>query len=100
EGNPLTDSQLLAYAELLVEAGNETTRNAISGGLLALAERPGEWEKLRANRDLLPEAVDEILRWVSPISHFTRIAATDVELHGVTIPAGSVKRLPVHFRTS
>ena len=88
EGKPLTDSQLLAYAELLVEAGNETTRNAISGGLLALAERPGEWEKLRANRDLLPEAVDEILRWVSPISHFTRIAATDVELHGVTIPAG------------
>ena len=88
EGKPLTDSQLLAYAELLVEAGNETTRNAISGGLLALAERPGEWEKLRANRDLLPEAVDEILRWVSPISHFTRVATSDVEVHGVTIPAG------------
>src|SRR5436309_720983 len=87
-GEPLTGAQLLAYAELLVEAGNETTRNAISGGLLALSEHPDEWEKLRANRDLLPEAVDEILRWVSPISHFTRIAATDVELHGVTIPAG------------
>src|SRR5205085_8965237 len=88
DGEPLTDAQLLAYAELLVEAGNETTRNAISGGLLAFTENPGEWEKLRANRELLPEAVEEILRWVSPISHFTRIAATDVELHGVTIPAG------------
>ena len=53
-----------------------------------MAERPGEWEKLRANRELLPDAVEEILRWVSPISHFTRIATTDVEIHGVTIPAG------------
>src|SRR5436190_16720286 len=64
EGQPLSDAVLLAYAELLVEAGNETTRNAISGGLLALAERPGEWAKLRANPALLPDAVDEILRWV------------------------------------
>src|SRR4051812_4021429 len=83
DGEPLSGSQLLAYAELLVEAGNETTRNAISGGLLALAERPGEWEKLRANRDLLPDAVEEILRWVSPISHFTRVATEDVPINGV-----------------
>ena len=88
DGAPLTDAQLLAYAELLVEAGNETTRNAISGGLLALAERPGEWAKLRANPELLPDAVEEILRWASPISHFTRIATEDVEVRGVTIPAG------------
>jgi cholest-4-en-3-one 26-monooxygenase len=88
DGKPLADAQLLAYAELLVEAGNETTRNAISGGLVALAENPGEWEKLRANRELLPEAVEEILRWVSPITHFTRTATEDVEIRGVTIPAG------------
>ena len=88
DGQPLTDAVLLAYAELLVEAGNETTRNAISGGLLALAERPTEWEKLQANPELLPEAVEEILRWVSPISHFTRVATEDAEVHGVTIPAG------------
>jgi cholest-4-en-3-one 26-monooxygenase len=87
-GEPLDDSQLLAYAELLVEAGNETTRNAISGGLLALAEHPREWKKLRANREILPDAVEEILRWVSPISHFTRVATEDVEINGVTIPAG------------
>jgi len=88
DSKPLSDAQLLAYAELLVEAGNETTRNAISGGLLALAERPAEWEKLRANRELVPDAVEEILRWVSPISHFTRVATKDVGVHGVTIPAG------------
>jgi cholest-4-en-3-one 26-monooxygenase len=88
DGTPLTDEQLLAYAELLVEAGNETTRNAISGGLLALAENPTEWEKLRANRDLVSDAVEELLRWVSPISHFTRVATEDVEVREVTIPAG------------
>ena len=88
DSKPLTDAQLLAYAELLVEAGNETTRNAISGAILAFTENPGEWEKLRASRELLPEAVEEILRWVSPISHFTRVATEDVEVHGVTIPAG------------
>jgi len=88
EGQPLSDAVLLAYAELLVEAGNETTRNAISGGLLALAERPGEWEKLRANPEIVPDAVEEILRWVSPISHFTRIATEDAEVRGTTIPAG------------
>ncbi|HEV3353543.1 MAG TPA: cytochrome P450, partial [Acidimicrobiales bacterium] len=68
--------------------GNETTRNAISGGLLALAERPGEWEKLRARPDVVPDAAEEILRWVSPISHFTRIATDDAEVRGVTIPKG------------
>ena len=88
DGSPLSDAQLLAYTELLVEAGNETTRNAISGGLLAFAENPGEWEKLRANPELLPDAVEEMLRWVSPISHFTRVATEDVEVRGVTIPAG------------
>ena len=48
DGAPLTDEQLVSYCELLVEAGNETTRNAISGGLLAFSEHRGEWEKLRS----------------------------------------------------
>ena len=55
DGAPLTDEQLLSYCELFVEAGNETTRNAISGGLLAFCEHPDEWEKLRANPELLPD---------------------------------------------
>ena len=94
-GAPLTDMQLLSYAELLVEAGNETTRNAISGGVLALAEHGSEWEKLRANPDLVPDAVEEMLRWVSPISHFTRIATEDADVGGVRIPAG--EQLALYF---
>ncbi|HMF84297.1 MAG TPA: cytochrome P450 [Acidimicrobiia bacterium] len=87
EGKPLTKLQLALYCELLVEAGNETTRNAITGGLLAFSEGLGEWEKLRARPELLPDAVEEILRWVSPISHFTRVATEDYELRGEKIRA-------------
>ena len=85
DGKPLTQQQLVLYCELLVEAGNETTRNAISGGLLALSEHPAEWEKLHARPELLTDAVEEILRWVSPISHFTRVATEDYELRGEKI---------------
>jgi cholest-4-en-3-one 26-monooxygenase len=88
EGEPLTEDQLLAYCEILVEAGNETTRNAISGGVLAFAENPGEWERLRADPGLLPDAVEEILRWASPISHFTRVAVEDCTVDGTPIGAG------------
>ena len=85
---PLTEQQLLSYCELMVEAGNETTRNAISGGLLAFCEHRGEWEKLRGHPELLSDAVEEILRWVSPIAHFTRTATEDCEVRGATIRAG------------
>jgi len=88
DGAPLTEKQLVSYCELLVEAGNETTRNAISGGLLAFSEHSDQWEKLRGDQALLPDAVEEMLRWVSPISHFTRTATQDYELRGVTIRAG------------
>ena len=88
DGSPLDEEQLVSYCELLVEAGNETTRNAVSGGLLAFAEHRDEWEKLRADRTRLPDAVEEILRWSSPISHFTRTATEDYELRGVKISAG------------
>jgi cytochrome P450 len=88
DGKPLTAEQLLAYCELLVEAGNETTRNAISGGLLAFCEHPGEWDRLRSRPELLSDAVEEILRWVSPISHFTRVATEDCVVGGATIRAG------------
>ncbi len=88
DGEPLTEEQLLSYCELLVEAGNETTRNAVSGGLLAFSEHRGEWERLLERPELLPDAVEEILRWVSPISHFTRTATEDSEVHGVKIKTG------------
>jgi cholest-4-en-3-one 26-monooxygenase len=88
DGKPLTELQLVSYCELLVEAGNETTRNAISGGLLAFSEAPHEWAKLRADPELMPGAVEEILRWSSPISHFTRTATEDCEVRGTRIREG------------
>ncbi len=88
DGAPLDEEQLVSYCELLVEAGNETTRNAVSGGLLAFCEHRDQWEQLRAHPELLPDAVEEILRWVSPISHFTRTATEDCEVRGIEIRAG------------
>jgi cholest-4-en-3-one 26-monooxygenase len=88
DGAPLSDVQLLSYCELVVEAGNETTRNAISGGLLAFAEHRGEWQRLCEHPELLPGAVEEILRVVSPIIHFTRMATEDTEVRGVPIREG------------
>jgi cytochrome P450 len=88
EGEPVPHGLLLQNAELFVEAGNETTRNAISGGLLAFCEHRGEWERLKASPELLPQAVEEILRWVTPITHFTRVAKEDYELRGQKIRAG------------
>ena len=88
DGQPLTHVQLLNYAELMVEAGNETTRNAISGGLLAFSEHPDQWERLKREPELLPTAVEEILRWVSPIIHFVRTATEDCEIRGEKIAAG------------
>jgi cholest-4-en-3-one 26-monooxygenase len=88
DGVPLTKNQLLSYFELLVEAGNQTTRDAIAGGMQAFCEYPDQWEKLKQQPELLPGAVEEILRWVTPISHFVRTATADCELHGQTIHAG------------
>jgi cholest-4-en-3-one 26-monooxygenase len=98
EGVPLSHEQLLAYCELLVEAGNETTRNAISGGLLVFCEHRGEWERLRSHPELLPGAVEEILRWVSPIVYFARTASEDCEVHGQKIGAG--EQLALYFASA
>jgi len=78
----------LSYYLLLVVAGNETTRNATSGGLLALIENPGELEKVRRNPGLLKPLVEEILRWTSPVIQFCRTPNRDVEIRGQRIRAG------------
>ena len=73
---------------LLVIAGNETTRHALNHGALALAERPGELARLRAEPDLLTTAVEEVLRYASPQIHFRRTAVMDTEVAGVPVAAG------------
>jgi cytochrome P450 len=88
EGRPLTDEEFENFFFLLSVAGNETLRNAVPGGLLALLEHPEQLARLRADRALLPTAVDELLRWHTPVTQFRRTATRDVELAGQRIAAG------------
>jgi cytochrome P450 len=87
-GKWIPDFELLSYLILLVVAGNETTRNAASGGLLALLENRGELERLREDPELLKPAVEEMVRWQSPVNQFCRTPVEDVELRGQKIRAG------------
>jgi cholest-4-en-3-one 26-monooxygenase len=88
DGRRLGPMEFENFFLLLAVAGNETTRNAIAGGLLALLEHRDQWERLRRDPGLLDSGVDEIVRWVSPVLHFRRTAARDTELGGVEIEAG------------
>ncbi len=73
---------------LLIVGGNDTTRNSMSGGLMAMADHPGEYDKLAANADLLAPAVSEMIRYQTPVIHMRRTATRDTELAGKTIRQG------------
>jgi cytochrome P450 len=88
DGCPLTPQQLNGYLFLLLAAGNETTRNATTRGVTALLQHPEQLERLVGDASLLESAVEEILRWTSPVIQFARTATSDVELRGQTIRAG------------
>ena len=88
DGRRLTDEELVMFLNQLLVAGNETTRNAMSGGLDALARNPEQWQRLVDDRSLIPTAVEEILRWTTPVIYFMRTATEDTEIRGVPIAAG------------
>ena len=73
---------------LLIVGGNDTTRNSITGGVLALNQHPDEYAKLKADPSLIPSMVSEIIRWQTPLMHMRRIATRDIELGGKTIRQG------------
>jgi cytochrome P450 len=85
---PLSEYEREAFFCLLLLAGSEPPRNAMAGGVLALAERPEQWAALRADRSLLPGAVEEILRWSSPTPYNRRTATRDVTFRDARISAG------------
>jgi cholest-4-en-3-one 26-monooxygenase len=87
-GELLGPVELLSYFFLLVVAGNETTRNAMTGGMLAFLEHPAEWERLRTDPGLLDPAVEEVVRWTTPVIQFCRTATRDYALRGQTIRRG------------
>jgi cholest-4-en-3-one 26-monooxygenase len=92
-GEPLPIFELMSYFALLIIAGNETTRNATTGGLHAFINNPDQWAKLKRDPALIPTAVEEIVRWTSPVIQFTRKATADTELHGHKIRAGDLLAL-------
>jgi cytochrome P450 len=88
DGDQLSEAELAMFLVQLLVAGNETTRNLISGGLVALAENPGQWQTMTNDRTLLPTAVEEMLRWTTPVVSFMRTATRPTELSGVAVAEG------------
>ncbi|MFB4296955.1 cytochrome P450 [Actinomadura sp. NTSP31] len=88
DGQVLDGDEFELFVMLLSVAGNETTRNAASGGMLALLENPQQWARLREDRALVRTATDEIVRWVTPVNMFRRTAVRDTELGGRRISEG------------
>jgi cholest-4-en-3-one 26-monooxygenase len=88
EGERLSEMELELFFLLLTVAGNETTRNLMSGAMHAFFQYPEQWQRLLADRSLLPSAVDEMLRFVTPVMNFRRTAMVDTELSGTRIAAG------------
>jgi cytochrome P450 len=88
DGEQLREDELGMFLIQLLVAGNETTRHAISGAVVALAERPDQWARLQADRSLVTTAAEEVLRWTTPVTSFMRTATRDTELSGTAIAEG------------
>ena len=88
DGDRLTDQEYCNFFQVLVFAGNETTRTAMSHAILEFARNPGELERLHADPSLIGSAIEEIVRYASPVIHFRRTATRETEIRGVPIGAG------------
>ena len=84
----MSDVDTASYYVIVASAGHDTTKDAISGGLLALIENPGELERLREDPGLMGTAVEEMIRWTTPVKEFMRTAAEDTTVRGVPIAKG------------
>jgi cytochrome P450 len=107
ESDALSENELLAFVVLLLLAGNETTTNLIGNGLLALCRHPEQQQRLRDNRELIPKAIEEMLRYDPPVQMTIRVPTVDTNVGGTDIAAGTVafillaaaNRDPAHFAT-
>ena len=92
-GELLPDRDVFGYFNITATAGHDTTSYALTGGTLAFLQNPGELARLRADPALMPLAVEEVLRWTTPVKHFCRTAVSDYELAGKQIKAGDIMLL-------
>ena len=88
DGEYLNDRDMAGYYIILAAAGHDTTSASTAGAMLALARDPDQWRRLQADRSLLPGIVEEAIRWTTPVQHFMRTAAQDVEVGGVQMKQG------------
>ncbi|MEY4175230.1 MAG: hypothetical protein RI900_2395 [Actinomycetota bacterium] len=88
EGEPIGHKEQLGYYIIAATAGHDTTSNSMSGGLLALIQHPEELARLKADPGLMNTAIDEMIRWTSPVKHFMRTATVDYDIRGTTVKAG------------
>jgi cytochrome P450 len=90
DGRPATDEEVLVNCYAFIMGANPTIPQASAHFVLAMAQRPEVWQRVRAERELLPSVLEETLRWSSPVNHLLRRTTTEVELRGHTLPAGSL----------
>lgn len=93
DGAPIPDREAMSYYVIIATAGHDTTSSVAAGGLLALLQNPEELARLKGDLSLLPNAVEEMIRWVSPVKHFMRTATEDYRLRGKTIAKGDAVAL-------
>src|SRR5439155_15981842 len=90
DGERLTRQEVLGFVQLLLVGGQETTANLINNAVLCFIENPDQLARLRAAPELLPSAIEEVLRYRSPLQWMPRATRRDVEVHGRVIPAGKL----------
>jgi cytochrome P450 len=88
DGEPIGHKEQLGYYIIAATAGHDTTSNSMSGGMLALIQNPDQLARLQADPSLMATAVDEMIRWTSPVKHFMRTATVDYDIRGTTVKAG------------
>jgi cytochrome P450 len=88
DGEPLPERDMAGYYIIVATAGHDTTSASTAGAMLALARDPEQWARVKADRSLLPGIVEEAIRWTTPVQHFMRTAAEDVEIGGQQVKKG------------
>lgn len=88
DGAPIGEKEMISYFAIAATAGHDTTSSSTAGGMLALIQNPGELAKLKADPSLIPQAVEEMIRWITPVKHFMRTAVADTVVGGTPVKAG------------